>query len=56
MDALSLGYEAGYDDVAIMNVCPCPACHKDSYSTKDVSNDISLMRKMKNAIDDIKTK
>ena len=52
----SLGYEAGYDDVVMMNVCPCPVCHKDSYSTKEVSNDINLMRKMKNAIDDIKTK
>lgn len=52
----SLGYEAGYDEVFIMNVCPCPACHKDSYSTKDVSNDITLMRKMRDVINNIKTK
>lgn len=52
----SLGYEAGYDEVFMMNVCPCPACHKDSYSTKDVSNDITLMRKMRDVINNIKTK
>lgn len=37
-------------------ICPCPACHKDSYSTKDVSNDITLMRKMRDVINNIKTK
>lgn len=52
----SLGHEAGYDEVFMMNVCPCPACHKDSYSTKDVSNDITLMRKMRDVINNIKTK
>ena len=55
-DYTSLGYEAGYDDVFIMNTCPCPVCHKDSYSTKEVSNDINLMRKMKDVINNIKTK
>lgn len=43
-----------HENVLAMRCC-CPICHKDAYSTKDVSNDVTSMRKVRDIINDIKT-